>query len=82
MFHLKNSDLNLAQKYFLKAKSRNPRFILNNYLSNSLYIWSNLDNYDLNRATLELKKLDERFENLKKIQKVFLNCHFQQLKHK
>ena len=79
MFHLKNSDLNLAQKYFLKAKSRNPRFILNNYLSNSLYIWSNLDNFDLNQATLELKKLDERFENLKKIQKVFLNCHFDSL---
>ena len=76
IFHLKNSDIDLAQKYFLKAKSRSSRFILNNYLSNSLYNWSSLDNYDLNQALLFLKKLDGRFENLKKIQKVFLNCYF------
>ena len=25
---------------------------------------------------LELEKLDQRFENLKKIQTVFLNCYF------
>tara|TARA_X000001036_G_scaffold333554_1_gene312412 strand:+ start:1080 stop:2774 length:1695 start_codon:yes stop_codon:yes gene_type:complete len=79
IFYLKNSDINLAQKYFLKAKSRNSRFILNNYLSNSLYTWSSLDNYNLSQATSELKKLDERFENLKKIQRVFLNCYFNSL---
>ena len=37
IFHLKNSDINLAQKYFLKAKTKNSSFILNNYLS-SLFI--------------------------------------------
>ena len=74
IFYLKNSKINLAQKYFLKAKKKNSRFILNNYVSNSLYNWSNLSN--LNQAILELKKLDERFENLKKIQNVFLNCYF------
>ena len=79
IFYLKNSNINLAQKYFLKAKSRNSRFILNNYLSNSLYTWSSLDNYNLSQATSELKKLDERFKNLKKIQKVFLNCYFNSL---
>ena len=79
IFYLKNSNINLAQKYFLKAKSRNSRFILNNYLSNSLYTWSSLDNYNLSQATSELKKLDERFENLKKIQRVFLNCYFNSL---
>ncbi len=76
IFYLKNSNKDLAKKYFHKAKKKNPRFILTNYLSNSLYNWSNLDNYELNQATLELKKLDERFENLKKIQNVFLNCYF------
>ena len=35
----------------------------------------NLSN--LNQATLDLKKLDERFTNLKKIQNVFLNCYFE-----
>ena len=76
IFYLKNSDINLAQKYFLKAKTKNSRFILNNYLSNSLYNWSILNNYDLDQSTLALKKLDQRFENLKKIQRVFLNCYF------
>jgi len=76
IFYLKNSDIDLAQKYFLKAKSKNSRFILNNFVSYSLYSWSNLDNYDLRQASLELEKLDQRFENLKKIQTVFLNCYF------
>ena len=76
IFHLKNSDIDLAQKYFLKAKTRNSNFILNNYLSSSLYNWSSLNNLDLNQASLAIKKLDERFENLKKIQRVFLNCYF------
>ena len=76
IFYLKNSDIDLAQKYFLKAKSKNSRFILNNFVSYSLYSWSNLDNYDLLQASLELEKIDQRFENLKKIQTVFLNCYF------
>ncbi len=76
IYHLKNSDMDLAQKYFLKAKARNSGFILNNYVSESLYNWSQLVNYDLNQAAEELKKLDTRFENLKKIQNVFLNCYF------
>ena len=76
IFYLKNSNIDLAQKYFLKAKNRKSRFILNNYVSNSLYNWSNLDNLNLDQAKLELKKLDERFQNLKNIQSVFLNCFF------
>ena len=74
VFHLKNSDINLAKKYFLKARSKNPGLILNDFVSNSLYNWSNLSN--LNQASLDLNKLDDRFENLKKIQNVFLNCYF------
>jgi len=76
IFYLKNSNLDLAQKYFLKAKTKNSKLILNNFVSNFLYSWSKLDNYDLREASLELKKLDQRFENLKKIQNVFLNCYF------
>ena len=76
VFYLKNSNSELAKKYFLKAKNKNSRFILNNYVSNSLYNWSNLKSVDINYATLQLKKLDKRFENLKKIQNVFLNCYY------
>ena len=74
VFYLKNSNLDLARKYFLKAKNKNSKFILNNYISDSLYNWSNLINLD--QATGDLKRLDERFQNLKKIQNVFLNCYF------
>jgi tetratricopeptide (TPR) repeat protein len=76
IFFLKNSNLDLAKKYFLKAKNRNSGLILNNYVSNSLYNWSSLKSSDVNNATLELKKLDKRFENLKQIQEVFLNCYY------
>ena len=76
IFYLKNSNLDLAKKYFLKAKKRNSIYVLNKYVSTSLYNWSNLGGLNLNSATLELKKLDKRFENLKKIQNVFLNCFF------
>ena len=76
VFYLKNSNLNLAKKYFLKAKKRNSRFLLNSYVSDSLYNWSNLKNLDLSTGKIELNKLDERFDNLNKIQNVFLNCFF------
>ncbi len=76
VFHLKNSNLDLAKKYFLKAKKINSRFLLNNFVSNSLYNWSNLKTSNIKNATLELKKIDKRFENLKRIQEVFLNCYY------
>jgi len=76
IFYLKNSNFDLARKYFLKAKNKNSKFILNNYVSYSLYNWSSLGDLDLSNAVLELKKLDKRFENIKKIQNVFLNCFF------
>ena len=75
IFYLKNSNIRKAQKYFLKAKKTNSRYILNSYVANSLYNWSNLSN--LEQAKFDLKKLDKRFENLKKIQNVFLNCYFE-----
>ena len=49
IFYLKNSDIVQARKYFLKAKSKNSKLILNNYVSSSLYAWSNLLN--INQAS-------------------------------
>ena len=71
-FYLKNSKKDLAKEYFLKAKNKNSQFILNNYISNTLYNWSKIS--DSNLSSLNSKSLDDRFENLKKIQNVFLNC--------
>jgi len=76
IFYLKNSKSNLAKKYFLKAKNKNSRFILNEYISSSLLNWSSLRDTEINYASLQLEKLDKRFENLKKIQNVFLNCYY------
>ena len=76
VFYLKNSNLNLAKKYFLKAKNINSKAVLNNYVSRSLYNWSSFKESDISSATLELNKIDKRFENLKKIQNVFLNCYY------
>ena len=60
IFYLKSEDTDLAKKYFLKAKIRSEKFILNNYVSNSLYNWSNLSN--LNQAMRDLEKIDQRLE--------------------
>ncbi len=76
IYYLKNLKHNLANKYFLKAKQRNSRSVLDDYIVHSLSIWSSLNNYKLNKATENLEKLDNRFQNLKKIQKVFLNCFY------
>ena len=74
--YLKNSNYDLAKKYFVKAKKNNSISILNEYIINTLYIWSDLENNNLEDAQKKLNKLDSRFENLKKIQNVFLNCYF------
>ena len=75
VYYLKYSKLDLAKKNFQKAKEK-KRSVLNNYVANSLNNWSNLKTSNLNNSTIEIKKIDERFENLKKIQIIFLNCYF------
>ncbi len=75
-FLIKNSKPNLAEKFFLKAKKRNSRTVLDNYVVNSLLVWTNVKNEKYENAIYNLNQLDKRFENLKKIQKIFLNCYF------
>ena len=76
IYYLKYSKPELAKEYFQKA-SKAKRSILNNFVSNSLYNWSSLKSSNYQSAMIELKKLDSRFENLKKIQNIFLNCYFE-----
>ena len=75
VYHLKYFKLDLAKKNFQKAKET-ERSVLNDYVTNSLNNWSNLKSSNLNNSMIEMKKIDERFENLKKIQNIFLNCYF------
>ena len=76
VYFLKYSKFDLSKKYFLKAKKKQSRSILENYLSDSLYLSSNLTNYELGKSMNYLENFDKRFENLNKIQKVFLNCYY------
>jgi len=75
VYYLKYSKLDLAKKNFQKAKEI-KRSVLNDYVTDTLNNWSNLKSSNLNNSMIEIKKIDERFENLKKIQNIFLNCYF------
>ena len=77
VYHLKNSNYELSNKYFAKAKRRDVRSILDNYVVSTLIIWSSLKKKDLNQAKLNLNNLDDRFKNLKKIQNTFLHCFYE-----
>ena len=46
------------------------------YIANTLYIWSDLKENNLEKAKQNINQLDNRFENLKKIQNAFLHCYF------
>ena len=74
--YLKNSQLDYAKKYFDKAKRLTDRSLLDNYITNSLYLLSSLKNIKLEKAESNLLSFDDRFENLNKIQDVFLYCYF------
>ena len=76
IYYLKNSNFDLSKKYFLKAKQRKSKSLLDRFLIESLHNWSNLKNIELENAELNLSELDNRFENLKKIQNIFLNCFY------
>ena len=78
VYYLKNSKYDLSKKYFLKASQKKSRSILDTYVIDTLYMWSNIRYSSVQDSILSLNKLDERFENLKKIQKVFINCFFNQ----
>ena len=76
IYYLKSSKFDLSKKYFLKAKNRNYKSILDNYLVNSLLLLSDLKDNNLEQALNRLDNLDNRFKNLNRIQKVFLNCYY------
>ena len=76
VYYLKNKKFNLANKHFLKIKNKKFNFILNNFLADSLFIWTDFDNLDLTTSQKKIDQIDSGFENLKNIQKVFLNCFY------
>ncbi len=80
VYYLKNGQDKQAQKYLLKIKNSNSVFILNKFLSDSLLIWSDVDNKDFFESQTKINALDKRFENLKSIETVFLHCFYKSKK--
>ena len=74
IYHLENKDLSKAKFYFEKLKNQNQPDTIQNLLSASLNIWSNIN--DINSALISLKSLPSRFENIKNIQELFIYCYF------
>ena len=80
VFYLKRKNFDLAKKYFLKIKNRNSKFLLDDFLTDSLLNWSSLSNLNLASAQNNIEVMSTKFENLKEIQKVFLHCYYQSQK--
>ena len=76
IYHLKNEKFEISNRYFEKAKNRKSLSVLDNYIVNSLHLWSMINNLNKDQAITRLNQFDNRFGNLKKIQNVFVNCFF------
>ena len=76
VYYLKNKKYELAKTYFLKLKKNQSRFILNNFLSNSLSNWAGFRNLSFTESQNEINKIDPKFKNLKNTQNIFLHCYF------
>ena len=76
VYHLKNQNYDLSRKYFLRIKNKKSKFIINSFISSSLYNWVNFINLEFNDAKNKIESIDSKFENLKNIQNVFLHCFY------
>ncbi len=76
IYHLKNKNFDLAQKYFFKAENNEISFFLNKFIANSLGNWSSFKNLNYKDAVVKIESIDPRYKNLKKIQNVFLHCYY------
>ncbi len=76
VYLLKNQKYDQAQKYFVKIKNEKKEILLNSFITDSMLNWVNLDNTDLISAKKKINSTEPVFENLKRIQNVFLHCYF------
>ena len=76
IYYLKKGQFQLAQEYFLKIKNINSKFLLHDFVSNSLLNWASIDRSDFIKAQSQINLINPKFENLKNIQNVFLHCYY------
>ena len=79
VYHLKNKNYDLAEDYFSKIRN-SSNSTLKIFLSSSLQNWSSINNLNLKEAEDNINKIDDRFKNLKTVQKAFLYCFFKDKK--
>jgi len=72
-----NEEYKEAEKYFLRLNKINSQGIISeNFLGNILLSWTKAAQND-ERASFDiLDKISDRYINLKRIQNIFLQCHF------
>ena len=77
IYYFKRKKYDLAEKYFTKIKKRNSPFLINNFLSNSLLIWSGVTSLNLEKTQIRIQESNSKFDNIEEIQNVFLHCFYQ-----
>ena len=50
--------------------------MINNFLSNSLLIWSGVTSLNLEKTQIRIQESNSRFDNIEEIQNVFLHCFY------
>ena len=74
IYYLKNNELDRAKIYFDKLKSQSRPETVQQLLTTALNSWLSSEN--INSTISNLESLPDRFENIKKIQKVFMYCYY------
>lgn len=80
IYYLKEKNYFLANKYFNNLKSYKDKSLLDDFIINSLSNWVNFNSLSLAEAKKRIDLIDPRFENLKRIQNIFLHCYYKSTK--
>ena len=74
VYYLGKKESEKAKIYFEKLKNQSQPGTIQDLLSSSLNTWSNFN--DLTSTILGLKKMSNKFDNIRSIQEVFAYCYF------
>ena len=76
VYHLKNKNRNKFLEYAYKINSAKYLNPIQKLISETIMNWANINNLSFSDSIQMLNKIDNRFDNIKKIQKAFLNCFY------
>ncbi len=80
IYYLKNNNYQLANKYFQNLNDKEARSLLGDFVSNALLNWTSFESLDFQDAKNKIIEIDPKFENLKRIQNVFVHCFYEDKK--